>query len=426
MVFMALPTLLSVNNYYYKRGGAEGVFLSHNALFEQSGGTVVPFSMQHPDNLESSWDKYFVDELEYGAGYSLLQKAWRVPKTIYSFEARKKLERLLDKSQPDICHAHNIYHHISPSILGVLNKRKIPTVITLHDLKLACPAYKMLSPNGICEQCKGGRQINVVRNSCIKGSRLLSSIVYLESKLHSVLQTYERYVDRFVVPSQFYIDKFVEWGISRERMVYIPNFSEFESSSPETPGSTITYFGRLGHEKGIATLIRAAALAGVSIRIIGEGPDDQSFVALAKELGAQVEFCGYLSGQYLKDKLRQSKAVVLPSEWYENAPLSILEAYSLEIPVLGANIGGIPEMIKEGVSGATFASADVQQLADKLSWIDEMGSESAHAMGVAGRALVDEKFTRQKYMSRILALYAELGVDVSGLDNAPIRSALAT
>jgi len=417
MVFMSRPTLLSVNNYYYKRGGAEGVFLSHNALFEQAGGAVVPFSMQHPDNISSSWESSFVEELEYGAEYSLLQKAWRVPKTIYSLEARRKIDRLLDKCRPDICHAHNIYHHISPSILGVLHKRKIPTVITLHDLKLACPAYKMLSPSGICELCRGGRQFNVVRNKCIKDSTLLSGIVYLESKLHSLLRTYERYVDRFVVPSQFYIDKFVEWGISRERMVYIPNFSEFESSSPKIPGNTITYFGRLGHEKGIATLIRAAALAGVSIRIIGAGPDDDSFKTLARELDAQVEFCGYLSGQVLQDKLRQSKAVVLPSEWYENAPLSILEAYSLEIPVLGANIGGIPEMIKEGVTGATFVSANVQQLADKLTWMNEMGSDSAHAMGVAGRALVDKEFTSQQYMSRVLKLYAELGVDVSTLDS---------
>ena len=425
MVFMSRPTLLSVNNYYYKRGGAEGVFLSHNTLFEQAGGAVVPFSMRHPDNIASSWESSFIDELEYGAGYSFLQKVWRAPKTIYSLEARRKIERLLDMYRPDICHAHNIYHHISPSILGVLHKRNIPTVITLHDLKLACPAYKMLSPKGICEQCKGGRQFNVVRNKCIKGSALLSGLVYVESKLHSLLRTYEKYVDRFVVPSQFYIDKFVEWGISRERMVYIPNFSEFESSSPETPGSTITYFGRLGHEKGIATLIRAAALADVSIRLIGEGPDDESFKALAGELGAQVEFCGYLSGQNLHDKLRQSKAVVLPSEWYENAPLCILEAYSLEIPVLGANIGGIPEMIMEGVTGATFTSANVQQLADKLSWIDEMDSERCHVMGIAGRALVDQEFTRQKYMSRILSLYAELGVDVSALDVAPARTLLA-
>ncbi len=413
---MTRPTLLSVNNYYYKRGGAEGVFLSHNKLFEGAGGTVVPFSMQHPENMASAWDSYFVDELEYGAGYSLVQKAWRVPKTIYSLEAQKKITRLLDECAPDICHAHNIYHHISPSILGVLHKRKIPTVVTLHDLKLACPAYKMLAPDGICERCKGGRQFNVVKQKCIKDSRLLSSIVYIESKLHSLLRTYERYVDRFVVPSQFYIEKFAEWGISRERMVYIPNFSEFEPESQETPGKLVTYFGRLGHEKGIATLIRAAALAGVAIRIIGTGPDDEEFKSLATQLDAQVEFCGYLSGPALKEKLRLSKAVVLPSEWYENAPLSILEAYSLEIPVLGADIGGIPEMIREGLTGATFASADPQQLAEKLVWINDMDAKNCHAMGVAGRTLLEQDFTRSKYLSRILALYAELGVDVRALD----------
>lgn len=423
--YMTRPILLSVNNYYYNRGGAEGVFLGHNRLFEEAGGQVVPFAMQHPENRPSDWDAYFVDELEYGSEYSFLQKAWRVPKAIYSLEARRKIELLLNKCQPDICHAHNLYHHISPSILSVLSKRQIPTVITLHDLKLACPAYKMLAPDGVCERCKGGQHFNVVRQKCIKNSRLLSSIVYMESKLHSLLNTYQAHVDRFVVPSKFYIEKFVEWGISREKMVHIPNFSSFEASSSSQPGDMITYFGRLGHEKGLETLIRAAAQADVPLRIIGTGPDEESLRSLAARESVQVEFSGYLTGQALKQKLRLSKVVVLPSEWFENAPLSVLEAYSMEIPVIGADIGGIPEMILEGETGATFASGNVTQLAEKLTWISEMESAECHAMGVAGREFLVREFTREKYQSRIFALYAELGVDISSLATGTLESTVA-
>src|SRR5262245_39069722 len=123
-----MTTLLSINNYYYYRGGAETVFLEHNRMFEDLDWQVVPFAMRHAKNLESPWSHHFVDEIELGASYSLAGKLTRAAKVIYSFEARDKLARLLDTISPDVCHAHNIYHHISPSILGLLHGRGIPTV----------------------------------------------------------------------------------------------------------------------------------------------------------------------------------------------------------------------------------------------------------------------------------------------------------
>ena len=171
-----MATLLAINNYYYYRGGAETLFLEHNRIFQDLGWQVVPFAMRHAQNLATPWSEFFVDEVEFGNDYSLREKLVRVPKVIYSFEAREKLARLLKAVEPDVCHAHNIYHHISPSILGLLKRRGIPTVLTLHDLKIACPAYSMLTHDGICERCRGGRLYNVLAHRCIKGSRALSAI----------------------------------------------------------------------------------------------------------------------------------------------------------------------------------------------------------------------------------------------------------
>jgi glycosyltransferase involved in cell wall biosynthesis len=167
-----MSTLLSINNYYYYRGGAETVFLEQNKLLERQGWKVVPFAMHHPKNMSTPWSAFFVDEIEFGQDYSFAQKLLRAPKVIYSIEARRKLNRLLNQVKPDVAHAHNIYHHISPSILSLLKGRGVPTVLTLHDLKIACPAYHMLAPDGICERCKGGHLYNVVANRCIKGSWL--------------------------------------------------------------------------------------------------------------------------------------------------------------------------------------------------------------------------------------------------------------
>lgn len=405
-----MATLLSINNYYYRRGGAEVVFLAQNELFESMGWKVVPFAMHHKHNIPSPWSRYFVDEIEFGEQYSLLEKLRKIPKTIYSTESQRKLESLIAAEKPDICHIHNIYHHISPSILPVLKRQRIPVVLTLHDLKIACPAYKMLNRSGVCERCKQGRLYNVVTNRCVKDSIALSTVVLLEGVLHRLLKTYEKNVDRFVVPSEFYLEKFVEWGWNRERFVHIPNFVDVvEHQAGDSVGSQFVYFGRLAPEKGVATFIRAAALAGVSALIVGTGPEHEALIGLAKSLGADVKFLGYRSGEQLREVIRAARATVLPSEWYENAPISVLESYALGVPVIGARIGGIPELIREGETGFTFLSGSADELAVVLRKTQEMSCAELAAMGRNARALAESEFTSERYSERLVNLYADLG-----------------
>lgn len=408
-----MNTLLSINNYYYYRGGAETVFLEHNRLFEQCGWQVVPFAMQHPQNLDTEWSAYFVDEIEFGQSYSLSDKLTKAAKAVYSLEARRKLLQLLRRARPTLCHAHNIYHHISPSILGLLRAEGVPTVVTLHDLKVACPAYTMLREGRICERCKDGKLYNVLLNRCIKGSAALSAIALAESWLHRLLRSYLRNVDAFVVPSRFYIDKLVEWGLPEEKFFHIPNFVFPERYRPEyNPGGAFVYFGRLSTEKGLTTLIRAAAKAGTPVRIIGTGPKLNELEALARTLCADVAFLGYLTGEALHEQIRSARAVVLPSEWYENAPMSVLEAYALGKPVIGARIGGIPEQVEEGQTGFTFSSGDVDDLARQLRHVADLGDGHVAALGDAGRRWVIERFAAEAYLDRTLELYRRLGVEM--------------
>lgn len=404
-----MPTLLAVNNYYYTRGGAETVFFGHNRLFEAAGWNVVPFAMKHPKNLETPWSKYFVEEIEFGGEYSLAQKLARAPKIIYSFEARKKLARLLDTIDADVCHVHNLYHHISPSILGLLKRRGVPVVLTLHDLKIACPAYNMLAPDGVCERCRGGRTYNVLAHRCIKGSAALSGLVMLEAMLHQALGSYRNCVSRFVVPSRFYIEKLVEWGWPRARFTYVPNFVNEVALHPHfEPGRAFVYFGRLSEEKGLRTLVHAAALAKVPLRLVGNGPLSETLRIEAIRLGADVAFTGRLSGTALFDEVRNARATVLPSEAYENAPLGILESYALGKPVIGARIGGIPELIRAGTTGWTFESRNVEELASILRTVADRPDEAITDMGRQARSFVVDEFSRGRYLERMSALYARL------------------
>lgn len=409
-----MPKLLSLNTYNYRRGGSDAVFLDHDALFREAGWETAVFTMQHPKNLPSAWSAFFPAELEFGHHYSFWQKIAMAGKVIYSWEARNQLEKLLDNFLPDIAHAHCIYHHLSPSVLTLLHERAVPTVMTAHDLKLACPAYKMLNKSGICEKCKHGNLTHVILNRCIHDSLITSSLIAVESAIHKALGLYKKNLDRVITPSRFFRQKFLEWGWPAEKLVYIPNFLDYSQYTPlYTPGQYFLYFGRLAPEKGVDTLIRAAARAKVQVKIAGTGPSEQALKRLAQTCGADAQFLGYCSGDNLKDLIRQARAIVLPSQWYENAPISILEAYASGKPVIGARIGGILEMVSSEQLGWLFESSNMEQLADCLGDVRDMAEDKLVEMGRQARKHVADNYSKDIYVTEINKLYSSLGVPIS-------------
>ncbi len=405
------PLLLSINNYYYRRGGSETVFFEHNRLFAEAGWEVVPFSMHHAQNLPTPWARYFVQESEGEGSRSTVSKVIRAVNAIYSTEASRRIRELIEVNRPDVAHAHNIYHHLSPSVLVELHRHEIPIVLTLHDLKLACPAYKMYSHGVVCEQCRGGALRNVVVNRCIKDSRAMSALVWLESSVHKMLDVYRKTVTQFVVPSRFFLAKFAEWGIDTSRFTHVPNSVDVDALRPQgEPGDAFVYLGRLVEEKGVDTLVRAAAQARVRLRIVGTGPEEPRLRQLAAELGGDVDFAGYLSGPDLQAAIASARAVVVPSEWYENAPLSVLEASALARPVIGADIGGIPELIRQEETGFVFQSGNLEALVEVLTRVQGLPVATLARMGRAGREWMRAEFTPAAYRERMLSIYRRHGV----------------
>jgi glycosyltransferase involved in cell wall biosynthesis len=401
--------LLSINNYFYPRGGAEVLFLEQNRMFEGIGWQVVPFAMRHPDNLPTPWESYFPDEIEFGRSYGLGAKLLHAQRVIFSLQARRRMRELLEDVRPRIAHAHNIYHHLSPSILPMLRKRGIPVVMTIHDLKLACPAYTMMAENQPCERCRGGRIHNVAIHRCIKGSLALSSLVMLETFVHRLFRLYEGNVSRFVVPSRFVLEKLVQWGWPRDRFAYIPNFVDVDRFRPGAEiGSRFVYCGRLDNLKGVGTLVRAAALARQPLSLVGSGPEEAGLRRLSEKLGADVQFLGRQTRDALVAVIQSARAIVVPSECNENAPLALLEGYAAGRPVIGSRIAGIPELVRERETGVLYPTGDVEALAAALEEFARLPDARLAEWGRAGRLWVEQDFNAATYRNRLVALYESL------------------
>lgn len=406
-----MTSVLLANNYHYRRGGAEVVYLQQAELLRERGWQVANFAMQHPDNDPSEWSPWFANEIELGKPYPLGRKLVNAGKIIYSSEAAGKIGDVIARSGASLLHAHNIYHHLSPSILRAASRRSLPVVLTLHDMKLLCPSYQMLSEGRICEACKGGHLYEAVRRRCLKGSLALSSLVAVESSIHRIFGLYRNSVDTFVSPSRFLIDKCVEWGWPRDAFAFVPNFVDASKFAPSLEeNGRFLYVGRLSREKGIATLVAAAADAGVAVDVVGSGPDEDRLKALAAESGGNVVFHGFRKGDALWSLIRACRALVLPSEWYENAPISLLEAFAMAKPVIGAAIGGIPEMVTDGVNGMLYPSGDRGELAECLRRMAALSHDDILAMGRRSRAVVETRYSPDAHYEALTSVYRRLGV----------------
>lgn len=409
-----MPKILLINSYHYRRGGADVVYLEQGRLLREMGWRVAEFAMRHPKNESSEFAEHFSEEIEYGHDYSAFTKLRHAAKVIYSFEAARKIRDLIHRERPDVVHAHNLYHHLSPSVVRAARQCGIPVLLTTHDLKLLCPAISMLSNGEICEECKISGRFSVVRKRCLKGSLALSSLVFAESSLHALSGIYRNSIDRLISPSRFFIDKFSEWGWTDPPFSHIPNFADVESLTPSfEPGRHFLYFGRLSKEKGLVTLLDAAAKSGVEVWLVGTGPMEADLRRQAEVSGARVRFCGFQKGAALWNLIRSSRAVVLPSEWYENAPLSILEAYACGKPALGARIGGIPELIRAGETGDMFESGDSDDLARVLRHFEQAPDQEVAAQGRQARAWVERDFTVRKHVERLIEAYRLAGARIS-------------
>jgi glycosyltransferase involved in cell wall biosynthesis len=406
------PTMkiLLINKFLYPKGGDAICTLSTGELLRAHGHEVLFWGMDHPENPEYPHKDLFVDNIDFQQGGGIKKQLTAAMNILYSFEAKRKLRKLLNRVRPDVVHLNNFAHQISPSILDVIKQDNIPTVMTMHDYKLVCPAYTMTLNGQPCYRCQNGRYTQCFWNRCTKGSRAKSLINTMEMVLHhKILHIYDK-LDVLISPSRFLKDRCHEMGLNRE-IVHIPNFVPVEDYRPqyEWKEKAITYVGRLSVEKGVRTLVQAMKGLDVRLKIIGDGPLREELEGMVRhEKIDNVMFLGYRTGEDLKNEMRNSMACVLPSECYENNPRSVIEAFALGKPVLGARIGGIPELVQDGKTGWTFESGNTVDLRAKIEMLINTCGEKLMEMGNAGRKEVESHFNPDKHYESLMAVYARI------------------
>ncbi|AUU83703.1 glycosyltransferase family 4 protein [Leclercia sp. LSNIH1] len=397
--------VLLVNKFFFIKGGAETVYFQERNMLKEAGVEVIDFSMQHEKNFPSDYADYFVTNVDYHKEGGLLAGAKTAISFIHNREACKKMVALLQQTRPEIVHFHNIYHQLTPALIKVARDFGCKTVLTAHDYKIMCPSYSMLRDGKVCDACVTGSVFNAFRYRCQEGSAAKSLLLSLEATWQYIAQNYQA-LDVIVSPSEFLRNE-LRRSLPDSRIDVIVNGIDDSQQPEEGPDEGyLLYVGRLSREKGVPTLTQAHQLMRnkMPLKVVGHGPLYDDMV----KTFPHAEFLGYVQqGLELDALIKHARAVVLPSECYENCSMAVLEAMSFARPVVGARIGGIPEQIRHGIEGLLFEPGNAQDLADALDEIAEI-PQQAREMGQKGRERLCQKYSLRKHMETLQALYREL------------------
>lgn len=399
--------ILLVNKFHYLKGGSEKYYFELAELLRENGHEIAFFSMENEKNIKTNEKEYFVKNINLNSQNKL--KAFDV---IYSKENKKKMEEAIQDFKPDIVHLNNFQRQLSASIIDAIKEKDIPIIYTAHDLQAICPAITMLDSNkNICEDCKKGKYSNCIRKKCIKSSTLKSILGAIEGKYYDQKKIYKEKIDYIITPSECYREKLIEEGIDKNKILAHHNFIDMEKYEIETQeGDYALYFGRLSKEKGILNLVQAFEKRKKGkLYIAGEGEEKQNIENRIKEkhLEKHIQLLGFLNQEEIRETIGKCKFVIVPSVWYENCPYSILETLAIGKPVIGANIGGIPELVKNEENGLTYSYNNIEELSDK---IDQLFSQPELVKIFSKNAKENAKklYSKQIYYDTIISVYDKL------------------
>lgn len=359
--------ILMINKFLHPNGGSETYIFKLGAYLQSMGHEVQYFGMEHEGRCVGNRVNAYTSDMDFHGG-SKLSKLTYPLKTIYSSEARKKLRLVLEDFQPEVCHLNNFNYQLTPSTLLEIAKWKkeghpCRVIFTAHDYQLVCPNHMCNNPNTgeNCEKCLGGHFGNCTKGKCIHGSLAKSAVGTLEAMLWNGCGVYKN-IDVMICCSEFLKTKMDCNPLFAGKTLALHNFVDKVEREKTEKQDYVLYFGRFSREKGIDTLLKVCkALPDIPFVFAGTGPLEGEIAGVPN-----IKNVGFQRGQALENLIRQARFSVYPSQWYENCPFSVMESQLYGTPVLGADIGGIPELIEVGKTGELFESGNAAQLEKKI------------------------------------------------------------
>lgn len=396
--------ILIVNKFLFPNGGSETYIFQLGHYLKKMGHDVQYFGMEHEGRCVGNRVNMYTSDMDFHSGSKLAALAYPF-KTIYSTEARKKIRKVLEDFKPDAVHLNNFNYQLTPSIILETVKwrkqtgSKCKILFTAHDYQLICPNHMLRNSNTgeNCEKCSKGRFANCIKGRCIHGSAVKSMIGAVEAYFWKLKGVY-RYIDVMICCSEFMKRKMDSNPLFASKTIAMHNFVEMKEGRASTKKDYVLYFGRYSEEKGIKTLLQVCKeLPDIPFIFAGSGPLKDHMADLPN-----VTDVGFQKGEALERLIREARFSVYPSQWFENCPFSVMESQIYGTPVLGAAIGGIPELIKSGETGELFESGNAADLKDKITRIWET-------------VMTDEDFYRncrnaefmsiEDYCNRMIELY---------------------
>ncbi len=354
--------ILIVNKFLHPNGGSETYIFKIGEYLKSIGHQVEYFGMEHQGRCVSNSAQQYTDDMDFHGGNVLTKITYPV-KTIYSKEAKQKMNIVLNDFQPDAVHLNNFNFQLTPSVILAVKEyekksgRKVKIIYTAHDYQLICPNHMMYSEDAICQKCTEGKFINCLKGKCIHSSTAKSAVGALEGYYWKAKGVYE-YIDKIICPSRFMKSKLDTNPVFRDKTVVLHNFIEKPEKLDVKKENYVLYFGRFSHEKGINIIAQAKDIPFVCA---GSGPLEDYLNKFS-----HIKNVGFKSDSELEMLIRKAKCSVYPSIWYENCPFSVMESIMYGTPVVGADIGGIPELIDDSQTGILFESGNALAFAKAI------------------------------------------------------------
>ncbi len=395
--------VLLVNNHHYLMGGAHKVYLETGKLLEAYGHEVYYFSQKNNKNIYNKYSECWPDEVNY-RNLSKFEKLILFKNFIYNDQAYLKLIDFIDLIKPDIAHIHLFMGGLTSSILKALKEKNIPIVHTAHDYRLICPAYTLFDKNNkLCERCKDKNYLRCTLRNCALDLKLASSFMLsLDAYFRNTFIKSIDNIDHFIFVSNFSRNKHIMFNpqfINKSDILY--NFSEVNYINPDTTKDYFLYFGRISREKGLQNIVTVFNEMELPLYIVGEGKE---LAALKKRSKCNIKYLGYKKDKELFSLISAAKFVILPSLMHENNPLSIIEAFGLNKPVIGSSRGGIPELL-ENNRGFTFCPDNLDELKEVITKAASLLNDEYIFMQKQIAKFYSGQLTKEQHYNKLLKIY---------------------